>query len=98
MKTYIALILGLFCQLCLAGSLYNIIPEPAEVTPGTGTTKNLSVIRAQKTAGLGDEGYTMDITPGGVIIQFSTPDGRAMATATLFQLRDQLSDTPQGIP
>ena len=98
MKTYIALILELFCQLCLADSLYNIIPEPAEVTPGTGTTKNLSVIRAQKTAGLGDEGYTMDITPGGVIIQFSTPDGRAMATATLFQLRDQLSDTPQGIP
>ncbi len=98
MKTYIALILGLFCQLCLAGSLYNIIPEPAEVTPGTSITKNLSVIRAQKTAGLGDEGYTMDITPGGVIIQFSTLDGRAMATATLFQLRDQLSDTPQGIP
>lgn len=40
----------------------------------------------------------MKLTPGGVELRYTTPNGKAMAMATLFQLQDQLSDTPEGLP
>ncbi len=57
------------------------------MTAASGTTKNLKILNEQKVAGLGNEGYTMKLTPG-----------KAMAMATLLQLQDQLSDTPEGLP
>lgn len=51
--------------LCWAGTNpYNIIPEPVNVTTASGTTKNLKIVHEQKVAGLGNEGYTMKLTPG----------------------------------
>ncbi len=86
-------------SLCWAGTNpYNIIPEPVNVTTTSGTTKNLKIIHEQKVAGLGNEGYAMKLTPGGVELRYTTPNGKAMAMATLFQLQDQLSDTPEGLP
>ena len=86
-------------SLCWAGTNpYNIIPEPVKVTAASGTTKNLKILNEQKVAGLGNEGYTMKLTPGGVELRYSTPNGKAMAMATLLQLQDQLSDTPEGLP
>lgn len=86
-------------SLCWAGTNpYNIIPEPVKVTAASGTTKNLKILNEQKVAGLGNEGYTMKLTPGGVELRYSTPNGKAMAMATLLQLQDQLSDTPEGSP
>ena len=86
-------------SLCWAGTNpYNIIPEPVNVTTTSGTTKNLKIVHEQKVAGLGNEGYAMKLTPGGVELRYTTPNGKAMAMATLFQLQDQLSDTPEGLP
>ena len=86
-------------SLCWAGTNpYNIIPEPVNVTTTSGTTKNLKIIHEQKVAGLGNEGYAMKLTPGGVELRYTTPNGKAMAMATLLQLQDQLSDTPEGLP
>lgn len=31
-------------------------------------------------------------------LRYTTPNGKAMAMATLLQLQDQLSDTPSGLP
>ncbi len=86
-------------SLCWAGiNPYNIIPEPVKVTTASGTTKNLKVVSEQKVTGLDNEGYTMKLTPGGVELRYTMPNGKAMAMATLFQLQDQLSDTPEGLP
>ena len=86
-------------SLCWAGTNpYNIIPEPVKVTAASGTTKNLKILNEQKVAGLGNEGYTMKLTPGGVELRYSTPNGKAMAMSTLLQLQDQLSDTLEGLP
>lgn len=83
------------CSLCWAGTNpYNIIPEPVKVTTASGTTKNLKILNEQKVSGLGNEGYTIKLTPGGVELRYTTPNGKAMAMATLLQLQDQLSDTP----
>ena len=86
-------------SLCWAGTNpYNIIPEPVKVTTASGTTKNLKILNEQKVSGLGNEGYSMKLTPGGVELRYTTPNGKAMAMATLFQLQDQLADSPEGLP
>ena len=54
---------------------YNIIPEPVNVTTTSGTTKNLNIVHEQKVAGLGNEGYAMKLTPGGVELRYTTPNG-----------------------
>ena len=74
------------CSLCWAGTNpYNIIPEPVKVTTASGTTKNLKILNEQKVSGLGSEGYTMKLTPGGVELRYTTPNGKAMAMATLME-------------
>lgn len=68
------------CSLCWAGTNpYNIIPEPVKVTTASGTTKNLKILNEQKVSGLGNEGYTIKLTPGGVELRYTTPNGKAMA-------------------
>ena len=82
-------------SLCWAGTNpYNIIPEPVNVTTTSGTTKNLKIVHEQKVAGLGNEGYTMKLTPGGVELRYTTPNGKAMAMATLFGNIMTIEDVP----
>ncbi len=90
-----ALLLG---PLGWAANPWNLIPEPVKIEARGGKTKNLKVQKEQTVSGLGEEGYSMKITPAGVSVKYSTPNGRAMATATLLQLQDELAENPKGIP
>ena len=72
-------------SLCWAGTNpYNIIPEPVNVTTTSGTTKNLKIVHEQKVAGLGNEGYTMKLTPGGVELRYTTPNDTVPAPGPAF--------------
>lgn len=90
--------LAFLSSFCWAINPYNIIPEPVKVTTSAGVTKNLKIQKEQKVQGLGEEGYTITLAPGGVDLSYTTPNGRAMGMATLLQLQDQLAETPQGLP
>lgn len=98
MIKYFVFLASVFSPFVWAVNPYNMIPEPRQAEVAGGMTKSLKVLEAKKVQGMGEEGYEMDVTPQGVRIRFSTPNGQAMAMATLFQLRDQLSDSPKGIP
>lgn len=74
----------------LAAGLLPVIPQPTQWMPAKGTcdiaTANVSVAVCAD-AGLGEEGYTMKIAPGGVEIVAGGETGRLWAWQTIAQLK-----------
>lgn len=97
---FIASLSGLVHAEPAASSPYNVIPEPARVEPGQGTTRNLrfNVKEARLDPSLGAEGYSLDITPKGIHLQYADKRGLENAKVTILQLEDQLGASPGGIP
>ncbi len=77
---------------------YNIIPEPVKVETTSDTTRALGIVKEKQKKGMAPEGYVLRLKPEGVELSYSSPAGKGMALATLEQLKDQLEETPDGIP
>lgn len=98
MKILLSLALLLLGPVAWASNPWNLIPEPVKIEARGGKTKKLKVLKEMVVSGLGEEGYSLKITPAGVTVRYTTPNGRAMAMATLLQLQDELAENPKGIP
>ena len=83
----------------LAAGLLPVIPQPTQWTPSEGecdiATASVSVAVCTD-SGLGEEGYTMKIAPGGIKIVAGGETGRVWAWQTIAQLKAAGAKAPCG--
>lgn len=82
-----------------AAALLPVIPQPTEWKPTAGEC-DLAAAKVEEKigagAGLGEEGYTMKITPGAIIVTAGGGTGAVWARQTLAQLQAHGANAPCG--
>ena len=81
-----------------AAAQYSIIPEPSRTELKQETATTLQLLSDREAPSLGTDAYRLTVTPQGAHLASGGKEGRIYGLATLRQLRDQLTEQPEGIP